>query len=79
MILGAGGFAREVYYLCQSAGIGEVIGFISPEHAENRNDKLLPKALLGDDEDLSILIDTFKIDTFVSAVGHPETRKKCFE
>lgn len=80
MIFGSGGFAREVYYLCQNSGIREVIGFISPKYEEEKNkDKLLPKALLGKDDDLSFLIDTYRIDTFISAIGHPETRHNLFE
>jgi len=78
-IFGAGGFAREAFYLCQNLGIGVVVGFISPDRADIGNVKCLPKSLLGDDVNLSFLIDKFKLDTFVSAIGKPEIRRKCFE
>jgi sugar O-acyltransferase (sialic acid O-acetyltransferase NeuD family) len=77
VIFGAGGFSREVYYLCQNIGLVEVVGFISPEEKYKRLDSL--PAVLGKDEDLPKLIDTLKINTFVSAIGHPETRNKCFD
>ena len=77
IIFGAGGFSREVYYLCQNVGLVEVVGFISPEEKYKRLDSLPP--VLGKDEDLSMLIETQSINTFVSAVGHSGTRKKCFD
>jgi sugar O-acyltransferase (sialic acid O-acetyltransferase NeuD family) len=79
VIFGTGGFAREIYHLCQNARLVEVAGFISQEKKGNSSDDLLPLSVLGKDEDLPMLIDNLKINTFVSAIGHPATRKKCSE
>ena len=79
VIFGTGGFAREIYHLCQNVGFLEVAGFISQEKTGNSSDDLLPLSVLGKDEDLPMLIDNLKINTFVSAIGLPATRKKCIE
>ena len=79
VIFGAGSFAREAYHLCQVVEVGEVLGFIAPKQSGNETEKLLPIKMLGTDGELSMLIDTLKINTFVSAIGHPGTRKKCFD
>ena len=79
VIFGAGGFAREIYHLCKNAGLMEVVGFISPEKTGKSSDDLLPLSVLGKDKDLPMLIHNLKVNAFVSAIGHPATRKKCIE
>ena len=80
VIIGVGGFAREVYWHAQNShGFGtdwQIKGFLDGDVKLSAEDyKKLPKAVLGDVDDYKICAD----DVFTCAIGTPQVRRKLIE
>ena len=69
VIIGAGGFGREVYYLLDKH-IYNCVGFIDFDKTEK-----LPAQIIGRESEMDRLINNFKISDCIIAVGDQEKRK----
>ena len=80
VIIGVGGFAREVYWHAQNShGFGtdwQIKGFLDGDVKLSAEDyEKLPKAVLGNVDDYKICSD----DVFTCAIGTPQVRRKLIE
>ena len=80
IIIGAGGFAREVYWHAKKSwGFGvdwQIKGFLDGDVKLSAQDyELLPEKVLGDVESYKICAD----DVFTCAVGSPKIRRRLVE
>ena len=70
-IIGAGGFGREIYHILFERG-HEVVGFIDNQALIDG----LPVAVIGNDDEIQMLMDNFDFNSFFVAIGDISKRRK---
>jgi len=69
-IIGAGGFGREVFHLLEN-DLYNCVGFIDYVKAKEK----LPIPIIGNENDMDILINRYEFSTCVLAIGNMKKRK----
>lgn len=72
IIVGTGGFGKEVAWLAQTIGTFEIVGFL--DDAKDKNEIFYGYKILGKIEEAS----NFKEFSFAIAIGSPRTRKHIY-
>lgn len=80
LIFGAGGFAKEVYYLCSVDLRKKIKGFIANENSLIDSDPNFP-SIIGKDSDLNVVLSQYdgQISSFVVAVGSTSVRNRLYD
>lgn len=73
VIVGGGGFAKEIIDLIEDSTSGRIIGYVDKK---KNNSGILKYPYLGCDEELNIIIKKYKLSHFFVAIG--DTKRRSF-